>query len=122
MALAKLPLSFFSLPTDQLGPTELGAHRLAAPHPVQPFLSCWEQLILLDKAENVITHREPPHQRPAPKLLVQLRRQVLDLEVAHSMTLVCCGHVSRHRDRSRTRRLSALDKPKPHRSGMEIDH
>jgi len=89
MAFGKLPLSFFSMLRHELGAIELGAHWLATTDPIQPLFARGEELILLDQAQNILTHRDPTHECPPPELLVQFGRKVLDLEVSHSMTLAC---------------------------------
>ncbi len=89
MAFGKLPYSFLSKLPHELGGVEVGSDGLAATDPGEPLLARGEQLVLLDQPQDVVTHREPLHARPSAELLMQLRREVLDLKVAHSMTLAC---------------------------------
>jgi len=64
MALAKLPLSFIPLLSNEFSGPEPGAQGFTVTHPGQPFLACGEKLVFLDQAQHVVTHSETTHARP----------------------------------------------------------
>src|SRR5581483_703350 len=78
------------------GPRELLArdvrHRLVAVQALGPFAGAGHREVALEHAQRVVAEAPPLPPSASAEALVQLGRDVLDLDRAHSMKLACISH------------------------------